>query len=159
MCDDLESQLDAKMKSVYGPEAQTSVECRPDDPEPQSAIDRSENIFDQIGGPDILDIVGFGEDVNDSGIGLEVGSTLIVNVVATTSFPQRSVAPFQADFDSYVFNTIATNHFNSLPRGFKMEADESTYPPVLRLAIAAGMQASMRLGCIVCSSLTLLLLL
>ncbi|CAJ1961535.1 unnamed protein product [Cylindrotheca closterium] len=165
MCDEVESHLDANMKLIYGPEVQTSVECRPDDPEPQAAIDgsnrndRSENIFDHIGGPDIFDFGGLGGDGGDSDVDGEVGRSMTVNVVATTFFPQRSVAPFQADFDTYIFNSIATDKLNVLPQGFKMESDDSTYPPVLRLAISTGTQASMSLGCIICSSLTLLILL
>eukprot|EP00526_Cylindrotheca_closterium_P008237 CAMPEP_0113609012 /NCGR_PEP_ID=MMETSP0017_2-20120614/4244_1 /TAXON_ID=2856 /ORGANISM="Cylindrotheca closterium" /LENGTH=819 /DNA_ID=CAMNT_0000517761 /DNA_START=189 /DNA_END=2648 /DNA_ORIENTATION=+ /assembly_acc=CAM_ASM_000147 len=165
MCDELELHLNAEMKSIYGPEVKTTVECRPDDPEPQaqSALDRNE-LFDQIGGPNIFDQLGVGGgggDDGDSGVAVGNGPAETINVVATTFFPQRSIAPFQADFDSYVFNTITTDKLEDvLPRGFKMEPDNSTYPPVLRLAISSsGMQTSMSLGYIICSSLTLLFLL
>ena len=159
MCDEIEDHLDAKMKVYYGPSTQTSVECRPDDPEPREAIEH--NIFDRNGD---LDETGGPEDDggDDDGDGLRddlgYGLPQAINVVATTFFPQRSVAPPQADFDSYIFHTIASDESNVLPKGFKMESDDSSYPPVLRMTVSSATEIS-RLGYIISSSLTLLFLL
>lgn len=147
------------MKVYYGPSTQTSVECRPADPEPRNAI--KNNIFDHSGAP--REAGGPGDDgVDDGGDGLRddlgYGLPEAINVIATTFFPQRSVAPPQADFDSYIFHTIASDESGVLPKGFKMESDDSSYPPVLKMTVSSAMEIG-SLGYIISSSLTLLFLL
>ena len=154
MCDEIEADLDSKLKLQHGSGTQTNVECRPDDPELSlsAANNRTENIFQHfffgLAGP---------EENDDSDNGGNVGGPLAVNVVTTTFFPQRSKAPFQADFDSYVFNTVVADERQVLPSGYKMESDDSSYPPVLRLTVSSA--TGMNLGFIVPSFLAVLFLL
>lgn len=161
ICDEIEANLKTMLKQSYGPTTQTSVECRPDDPEPQI----KENIFNHTADIDLVTPEvgpeGDGGGNSDNGLGGGGGfPSPFINVVTTTVFQSRSVAPFQADFDSYILNAIVADESDIIrSKGFKMETDNSTFPPTLLLAVSSGIRTSTGLGYIVCSSLTLLFLL